>query len=97
MLSHVHAVLGRAGMAEHHARRCLTVVDTAGLEDFDRAYAHEALARAAAADGRTGDAQREWTLAAAVPIEDDEDRAIFVGDLVAEPWFGVELPTVKTR
>ena len=38
------------------------------------------------------DAQREWTLAAAVPIADDEDRAIFLGDLTSEPWFGVQFP-----
>ncbi len=96
MLSHVHAVLGRAEMAEHHARRCLAVVDAAGLEDFDRAYAHEAMARAAAAAGRTADAQQESALAVAVAIADDEDRAIFLGDLAAEPWFGVELPTFTT-
>ena len=58
--------------------------------------AHEALARAAAADGRADDAQRDGTWPRPVPIADDEDRAIFLGDLVAEPWFGVELPTVTT-
>ena len=89
MLSHVHAVLGRADMAQHHAQRCLAVVEAAGLDDFDLAYAHEALARAAAADGRLDDAERHRAAAAAVPIADDEDRKIFIDDLAASPWFGL--------
>jgi uncharacterized protein YndB with AHSA1/START domain len=89
MISHVHAVLRRADMAHHHAARCLAVVDANGLEDFDRAYAHEALARAAAGAGRVDEARRARDLAAAVPIADEEDRKIFAGDLAAEPWFGV--------
>jgi hypothetical protein len=88
MLSHVQAVLGRAGLAQHHAERCLAVVDAAGLQDFDRAYAHEALARAAAAAGQLDVARRERAAAAAVPIADEEDRKIFVDDLAAEPWYG---------
>src|SRR5262245_41949326 len=56
MISHVHAVLGRADVAQHHAARCLAVVESNGLEDFDRAYAHEALARAAATAGRVDEA-----------------------------------------
>ena len=89
MLSHVHAVLGRADMAQHHAQRCLATVEAAGLSDFDLAYAHEALARAAAADGRLDDAERHRAAAAAVPVADDEDRKIFIDDLAATPWFGL--------
>ena len=59
MLSHVHAVLGRADLAQHHAERCVAVVDAADLQDFDRAYAHEALARAAAAAGRVDEAREQ--------------------------------------
>ena len=76
-------------MAQHHAQRCLAVVEAAGLGDFDLAYAHEALARAAAADGRLDDAERHRAVAAAVPIADDEDRKIFIDDLAASPWFGL--------
>ena len=85
MVSHVHAVLGRADLAQHHAERCLAVVDAAGLQDFDRAYAHEALARAAAAAGRVDLAREQRAAAAAVPIADEEDRKIFVDDLASEP------------
>ena len=88
MISHVHAVLGRADMAQHHADRCLAVVEAHDLQDFDRAYAHEALARAAAAAGRGEEAGRQRELAAAVPIADEEDRKIFTEDLAAGPWYG---------
>jgi len=89
MVSHVHAVLGRADVAQHHAERCLAVVDAADLQDFDRAYAHEALARAAAVAGRVDEARQQRAAAAAVPIADEEDRKIFVDDLASEPWYGV--------
>ena len=93
MISHVHAVLGRAPTAQWHAERGLAVVQAAGLEDFDLAYAHEALARAAAADGRVEDAERHRAAAGAVPIADEEDRKIFLDDLAAGPWYGVPSPS----
>jgi uncharacterized protein YndB with AHSA1/START domain len=90
MISHVHVVLGRAEPAQHHAARSMGVVERAGLADFDLAYAHEGLARAAACAGRCSDAAREQAAAAAVPIADDEDRKLFLADLQAGPWFGLE-------
>jgi uncharacterized protein YndB with AHSA1/START domain len=89
MISHVLAVLDRPDGAQHHAELSMAVVESAGLTDFDLAYAHEALARAAACGGRLDDAARERAAAAAVPIADDEDRKIFLGDLEAEPWYGL--------
>jgi hypothetical protein len=44
-------VLGRVDAASYHARRCLELCDEYGLGDFDRGYACEALARAAALAG----------------------------------------------
>jgi uncharacterized protein YndB with AHSA1/START domain len=96
LLSHVHAVLGQADLARHHAARSMAAVASAGassgVADFDRAYAHEALARAAACAGRLDEAAAERTAAAAVVIADDEDRKIFLADLEAEPWFGLPAP-----
>jgi len=92
LLSHVHAVLGRADLARHHAERSLTAVSAPGdgsVADFDLAYAHEAKARAAACAGRLDEAARERAAAAAVSIADEEDRKIFVADLEAEPWYGL--------
>ena len=69
----------------------MRTVNEAGLEDFDRAYAHEARARALACLGRVGEAAVELKAAHAVPIGDDEDRDILLGDLAAEPWYGVTI------
>jgi len=59
-LSRVYVVLGRPEPALHHARRCLAWCEAnpEALEDWDLAYAHEALARAYALAGEAADAQR---------------------------------------
>lgn len=62
-------------------------VDDAGLEGFDRGYAHEARARALALLGRLEEATVERDAARGTSIDDPEDRAIFDGDLAAPPWF----------
>ena len=92
LLSRVHAVLGHGDLALHHADRCTAICDEAGLHDFDRAYAHEARARALASLGRTDEAVAAYQAAAATPIADPEDRAVVDGDLAAGPWFGVLVP-----
>ena len=95
-MSHVYGYLGRAEPALHHAERTMLLCDRAGLQDFDRAFAHEAMARALACAGRLDEAATHVAAARAVPIADDEDRAICAGDLVAGPWYGlvVEGPAV---
>jgi uncharacterized protein YndB with AHSA1/START domain len=90
LVSHVHAVLGQGDLALHHADRCAAVVASAGLGDFDLAYAHEARARALACLGRLDEAAPELAAARAVPIADDEDRKILDGDLASGPWYGLE-------
>ncbi|NNE12218.1 MAG: SRPBCC family protein [Ilumatobacter sp.] len=89
LVSRAHAVLGHGEFALHHADRSAAFVERAGAEaaDFDRAYAHEARARALAALGRRADAAAARRRAAEVEIADDQDRVIFEGDLAAEPWF----------
>lgn len=89
LLSRCHVVLGHGELALHHADRTALVVDEAGLRDFDLGYAHEARARALACLGRLDEATRELELARSVEVADAEDRAIFDGDLAAEPWFGL--------
>ena len=64
------------------------VVEAAGLDDFDLAYAHEARARALACLGRLDEAAVELKAAHAVPIADPEDKSILDADLAAEPWYG---------
>jgi uncharacterized protein YndB with AHSA1/START domain len=91
LVSRVHAVLGHGDLALHHADQCLTVVETAGLDDFDLSYAHEARARALACLGRRDEAAVELKAAYGVPIADAEDKAILDGDLASEPWYGLTL------
>ena len=78
LCSHVYAVLGRVEPALHHAERCLTLVEGTpkAMEEFDLPSAYEALARAHAVAGDTGEAQRflELGRAEAAKIEDAEDR-----------------------
>ncbi|HEU4841836.1 MAG TPA: SRPBCC family protein [Ilumatobacteraceae bacterium] len=93
LISHVHAVLGQGDLALHHADRALATATAAGLADFDLAYAHEARARALACLDRRVEAAAELAAARAIPIADDEDRTVLLGDLAAEPWYGLATPT----
>lgn len=47
LLARVYAVLRRGEAAMLHAHRALALCDASGIDGFDRAFAHEALARAA--------------------------------------------------
>lgn len=90
LLSRCHAVTGHGDLALHHAQQTMAAVDEAGLTGFDLGYAHEALARSLALLGRADDARAALRHAGAVEVVDPEDRAIFEGDLAAEPWFGLD-------
>ena len=90
LLAKVWIARGEAALALEHAERCRAVVAEAGLVDFDLAYAHEVMARALAMLGRSDEARSERAAALAVPIGDDEDRAIVEADLAAGPWFGLD-------
>jgi uncharacterized protein YndB with AHSA1/START domain len=75
LLSRVWVARGQGELALHHGRRCMGVCRAAELEDFDLAYAHEALARALACLGRDDEARVELAAAHEVPI--------------AGTWFGL--------
>jgi uncharacterized protein YndB with AHSA1/START domain len=92
LLSRCHVVLGHGDLALHHADKSADMVADAGLTDFDLGYALEARARALACLGRLDEAAIELGRAFSTEVADDEDRSIFESDLVAEPWFGLELP-----
>jgi hypothetical protein len=53
LIAHVYTVLGHAEPALRHAERCMLLTERHRdeMEDFDLAYAHEGLARAAALSG----------------------------------------------
>ena len=81
-LARVYAVLGRGEPAVHHARRCLAWCGRGEVEDWDVAFAHEALARAHALAGNVGEAERHKRLARELgdAIADAEDREHFERD-----------------
>ena len=87
LCARVYAVLGRAEPALFHARWCLVRAESSDLPDWVRAEAHEALARALAVAGDTGEARRHADEARVIAgtIEDDEDREIVLGDLATLP------------
>jgi hypothetical protein len=87
LISHVYAVLRDGPNALAHARRCWEISEHEGLDDFDLAYACEAMARALALEG--DDSAADWRRrgeAAGSEIKDLEDREIFEDDLAAGPW-----------
>jgi hypothetical protein len=80
-VSRVYTVLGRGEPAVWHAQRCLEWCESAGLRDWDLAYAYEALARAHTLAG-TGEAEA-WKVkarGAEDAIADAEDREHFEED-----------------
>jgi hypothetical protein len=80
-VSRVYAVLRRGEPALWHAQRCLALCEENGFADWDLAFAHEAMARAHAVLGDAAERDRHLALARAVPIADDDDRAVVLADL----------------
>jgi hypothetical protein len=86
-ISRVYAVLGRGEPALHHARRCLDICEANDIGDFDLAYAHEAMARAAfvAGDAERGERHLAAAREARAGISEDDDRELFDKDLATIP------------
>lgn len=81
-LSRVFAVLGRGDPAVYHGERCLEWCGRGEVEDWDIAFAHEALARAYKAAGNAEAAERHKQHARELgdAIADPEDREHFDKD-----------------
>jgi hypothetical protein len=80
-LSRVHVLTGAADLARRYAELSLEL--SRELQPFQRAYAHEALARAAAGMGDEGLARQHLRAAQdlAKQVEDPGDRALLEADL----------------
>ena len=93
LIARVYAEMGLGEAALRHARRCeqLTEVHADLMEDFDRAYALEAVARANAVAGHDEEALEYVRLAekAGAAIEDEENRKMFTGDFDSGDWAGL--------
>ncbi len=94
LIARVYSELGLADAALRHARRCqeLTTEHADLVEDFDQAYAHEAMARANALAGNQEEALEHLRLAEAAgqAIADDQSKQFFLGDLKGGNWYGLK-------
>lgn len=85
--SRVYAVLGRGEPALWHARRCLEILEAAGIGEWDIAAAYEAMGRASAVAGDVP-AARAWVergREACAAIAEDDDRRLIEADLATIP------------
>lgn len=93
LISRMAARLGEGELALRHARRCLELVEGHPdlMEDWDRAFAFEALARALAATGDLEEARSHLQRANEVvrEVADPTDRAVVEAELARGPWFGL--------
>jgi hypothetical protein len=81
--SRAYATLERPEPALHHAWRCLATCEEHGIEDFDLAYAYEALARAHAVAGEDelADAYEQRAAEAGRALANERDRELLFKDL----------------
>ncbi len=88
----VYTVLGHPEPARRHAERCMMLTERhrGEMKDFDLAYAHECLARAAALNGDRDRAARHKRQARDLGdrIADPEDKQIFDADFAGRDWHG---------
>jgi tetratricopeptide (TPR) repeat protein len=82
-ISRVYSVLGRSEPAIFHAERCLEICRANEIDDFDLAFAYEALARAHLVAGDKDAAAGFAGLAreAGEHIAEQEDRELLISDL----------------
>jgi tetratricopeptide (TPR) repeat protein len=94
LIARVYAVLGIPEAALYHANRCLALTEEYAdlMEDFDRAYAYEGVARANAIAGNREDALKYIDLAvrAGEAIADEQSKETFSGDLDGGEWAGLK-------
>ncbi len=86
-VSRVYATLGRGEPAVHHARRCVALAASPGVDAWVAASAHEGLARALAVAGDLEPARdaRDRAAELLAAVEDEEDRAVVQADLDTLP------------
>lgn len=93
LISRAAVLVGLPDTALRHANRCMELVGRHAeeMEDWDLAFALEALARAQVSCGRVDEAHETLRRArtATAAISDSDDREIVEGELAREPWFGM--------
>jgi hypothetical protein len=89
LIASVAAAVGRLDVAGWHAARYAELIQAhpAAFEDWDRAFAAEALARVASLSGQADAAQlKQVALVACEAVADPQDRQACLDRLVAAPW-----------
>lgn len=84
LIARVYALVGEAERAMHHGRRSLDVLaDADDVDDFFRAYAHEAMARAAHIDGDVEERDRHVARVHSFldMIDEEDNRKALLDDL----------------
>jgi hypothetical protein len=93
LIARAAIAVGLPDVGLRHATRCLELCQTfpEAMEDWDPAFAEEAIARAHAAAGDLDEARSHRQRAAALgaAIAEDDDREVFLSELAREPWFGL--------
>lgn len=94
LVSRVHAVLGEGTQALKHAQLCFRLLEDNRneMEDFDFAFAYEAIARGYAVNGDKQEALKFIQMAqkAGDEIKEKEDRDIFFKEFNSGEWNGVK-------
>ncbi|GAA0317843.1 hypothetical protein GCM10008967_05530 [Bacillus carboniphilus] len=82
-ISRVYSVLKRSEPALFHAKRNLEICQEYNIEDFDLAFAYEALARAykVSGDENLVNTYRELAISSAEKISKEADKKYFLQDL----------------
>lgn len=93
LISRVYTKLGNGREAMRHATRCLELTEkyAAELQDYDRAFALEAAARASAVEGDSRAAEKFFRMAidAGRKIADADHRKQFEAEFRGGDWYGV--------
>jgi len=86
-ISRVYSILNRPQSAKYHAERCLEICKENKIEDFDIAFAYEAMARASAVAGEKSESEKYTRLAkeAGEKIKSKEDRNYFLSEVKTIP------------
>lgn len=93
LIARVYTVIGIEEAALRHATRCLELTHEFAdlMQDFDWAYAYEALARADALAGNRDEASKYIHLCKEYSqgIANEEDRQLFMSDFDGGDWYGM--------
>ena len=90
MIANAYTNLDMGEKAIGYAQETMRLTDEHKFDDFDLAYAYEAMARANASLKNNDECQEWYKKAedAGNKIKENEDKKLFLSDLQNGPWFG---------